>query len=135
MIYRDIEGRVLESDGQPKLTPIDIRLAYDGDLDPLAVQMIFRGIEGSIPWIFALDLLQEGVASQQLVGFGDVKIRSSSSGQAVLVCLKSHEGHAHVGMPASEVLAFLGDVGEASSDCSTLLDAHIDNLIEEILNA
>jgi hypothetical protein len=85
--------------------------------------------------MFSLDLLQEGSESEVAVGEGDVRIRTDNNGNVVVVCLRSHEGHADLGLPAHWVRPFLMDVQPATAQCAALLDARIDDLIEEILGA
>lgn len=135
MIVREFNGRVLMSGGTRCYLPVSIRLSYEPAVDPLAVVMTVMDGEERIPWMFALDLLQGGVESETPVGEGDVRIRTGNDGNAVVVCLRSHEGHADLGLPTRLVKSFLAAVGPATSECAVTLDARIDELIEEILNA
>jgi hypothetical protein len=82
-------------------------LFYRGE-DPYAIRMAFdTGLDGTVEWIFARDLLAEGLNHR--AGDGDVRLWPGTSGsRGVLnVALSSPHGHAHFQAPLAAVTGFL----------------------------
>jgi hypothetical protein len=80
---------------------------YDSD-DPHAVHATFHtGENETVEWVFARDLLGEGL--REPTGYGDVRVWPSRSRGAEVVCisLSSPEGHALLEAPADDLRVFL----------------------------
>ncbi len=104
---------VVELAGPHGSTATDVELRYDSR-DPYAVSLAFMASEPEVVWVFARDLLLEGVSEP--AGHGDVLVSPSldADGRAtVLLALRSPEGHAMVKAPARDVIAFLGRTAQA----------------------
>lgn len=87
--------------------PLTARMRYRGD-DPYALQMAFHvGATDPVEWIFARDLLAEGLVSQ--AGEGDVRVwRGTGPAREVLnISLSSPFGQARFEAPLAVVSAFL----------------------------
>ena len=87
--------------------PVAVDLGYDVD-DPFAVTAAFRGDEGTVEWVFARDLLHEGLDRPS--GEGDVQVWPSSTAGSSVVCLSlsSPSGRALFEVPLGELAEFLG---------------------------
>jgi Streptomyces sporulation and cell division protein, SsgA len=124
---------VLRVNEQKVYVPVQVSLDWDGDNDPLAVQMIF-GADGEddVVWILALDLLAEGAHSKKATGDGDIKLRDNGDG-ALFVCLRNREGHADVALPLNSVKKFLKEVGKGATEdhLDELIDTELRELLEE----
>ena len=93
--------------------PVRVELRYD-TRDPYAVVAAFRtGKAGWVEWVFARDLLADGLIAA--AGEGDVRIRPSTDDpEVVVVELSSPSGHAVFEASAQEFADFLDrtyDVG------------------------
>ena len=87
--------------------PLTARLNYSGD-DPYALRMEFHvGATEPVEWIFARDLLAEGMVTR--AGEGDVQVwPGTGSGRKVLnIALSSPFGQAHFEAPTPAVSEFL----------------------------
>ncbi|MFI8169724.1 SsgA family sporulation/cell division regulator [Streptomyces sp. NPDC085931] len=87
--------------------PVQTGLRYD-TADPYAVHATFHlGAEETITWVFARDLLAEGL--HRPTGTGDVRVwPSRSHGQGVVcITLSSPEGEALLEAPARALESFL----------------------------
>ncbi|RJK92942.1 SsgA family sporulation/cell division regulator [Vallicoccus soli] len=87
--------------------PLPVVLRYRGE-DPYAVHAEFRtGVDESVDWVFARDLVAEGV--QRPAGEGDVRVwPSAGPGPAtVFLALASPDGQALLQAPAAALRAFL----------------------------
>ncbi len=134
MISREFEARVFKTNGQRVRIPITVELVYDPDSDPLAVQMILSvPDEEDVVWSFSRDLMDEGSRSGSPVGVGDIKFRRTI-GHWFLVCLNNSNGHADLGLPVDEVLAFLKETQAAADEADEFFGAQLDSLIADILN-
>ena len=88
--------------------PVPAGLRYD-TADPYAVHATFHtGAEETVEWVFARDLLAEGL--HRPTGTGDVRVwPSRSHGQGVVcIALSSPEGEALLEAPARALESFLG---------------------------
>jgi hypothetical protein len=86
--------------------PVRVELRYD-TRDPYAVVAAFRtGKAGWVEWVFARDLLADGLIAA--AGEGDVRIRPSTDDpEVVVVELSSPSGHAVFEASAQEFADFL----------------------------
>lgn len=86
--------------------PVAVDLGYDAE-DPFAVTAAFRGDEGTVEWVFARDLLHEGLDRPS--GEGDVQVWPgvADGREVVLVSLNSPDGHAVLEADASDLRGFL----------------------------
>ena len=138
MITREFDGLILKTGGQNVRIPIKVTLSFDEEYDPFAVQMMISvPLEPEVVWYFGRELLQRGINNSFGVGHGDVRFRYSGAvnGQENLhVCLRNNTGHADLGMPHHEVVAFLNETTDAALEGISCLDTMIDEAIEEILN-
>jgi hypothetical protein len=98
---------------QQATVPLVASLFYSGE-DPYAVRMAFHvGTDEPIEWIFARDLLFEGMTGPS--GQGDVRVwPSSPEGEPTLnLVLSSPFGQAHFEAPVQAVANFLRRTYEA----------------------
>ena len=89
------------------VVPVKVELTYNSR-DPYAVQASFRTGHGTaVDWVFARDLLAEGL--HRPTGTGDVRVwPSRSHGQGVVcIALSSPEGEALLEAPARALESFL----------------------------
>ncbi|HEX7659971.1 MAG TPA: SsgA family sporulation/cell division regulator [Pseudonocardiaceae bacterium] len=86
--------------------PVRVELRYD-TRDPYAVVAAFRtGKAGWVEWVFARDLLADGLIAD--AGEGDVRIRPSADDpEVIIVELSSPSGHAVFEASAQEFADFL----------------------------
>jgi hypothetical protein len=104
-VRREIQlGLVVPGDDA---VPVPATLCYD-ITDPYAVRAEFiTGMTEGVSWIFARDLLMEGV--QQPTGEGDVRVwpATSPDGPVVLISLDSPDGQALLSAPLHDVVDFV----------------------------
>jgi hypothetical protein len=120
---------VPEHDG----VPLTASLHYRGD-DPYAIRMAFHvGMDEPVEWIFARDLLAEGM--NQPAGDGDVRVWPAAAGhhRVLNISLSSPFGQAHFEAPLNALAGFMlrtfqiipaGQEGEFID-----LDGELDNLL------
>jgi hypothetical protein len=131
MIQHTISGTVFRSGGQRVNIPIEVELAYDEENDPLAVQMIFKDVNGEeeVCWVMGRELVMRGSVSRMPYGAGDVRFRFDPLSGDVLVCLKTDEAHADVSLDRDGLIRFLN----ATQDACKLGDEPLDDLIDQEL--
>ena len=98
---------------QHAAVPLVASLFYSGE-DPYAVRMAFHvGTDEPVEWIFARDLLSEGMTGPS--GDGDVRVwPSSAEGEPMLnLVLSSPFGQAHFEAPMQALAGFLRCTYEA----------------------
>lgn len=98
---------------QHATVPLVASLFYSGE-DPYAVRMAFHvGTDEPVEWIFARDLLSEGMTAPS--GEGDVRVWPSSaeSGPTLNLVLSSPFGQAHFEAPIQALADFLRRTYEA----------------------
>ena len=90
---------------QPAL-PLPVNLRYSRT-DPYAVSIVFSGPEEEIIWVFARDLMAEGLDLPQ--GHGDVRIRPEYREQRrfIMIALTSPDGTAELEADADKVRLFI----------------------------
>lgn len=86
--------------------PLPVTMHYSA-ADPYAVQASFAGEGVAVEWVFARDLLLDGL--RRPCGDGDVRVWPSraGSGDQVLIALSSPDGHAVLEADAGDLRAFL----------------------------
>jgi hypothetical protein len=85
--------------------PVAAELVYDPE-DPYAVAVVFHTGQGRVEWMFARDLLADGLLTPS--GEGDILVRPASDDpERVLVELNAPTGFAILSAVAEEVAAFL----------------------------
>jgi len=91
---------------QAPAVPVQVELRYDTS-DPYAVVAAFRtGRAGWVEWVFARDLLADGLIAH--AGEGDVAIRPAvDDPEVVAIELSSPSGHAVFEASAQELADFL----------------------------
>ena len=91
---------------QQQSLPLPVYLRYCVD-DPFAVSVAFQGPDEEVTWVFARDLLADGLDRPQ--GAGDVTVKPvRRAGRDVLVSgLASPDGTAELEADADEVRAFV----------------------------
>lgn len=130
MITREFEARIKRNAGQDVDVPVQVTLSYDAEVNPYAVQAVFDVGDGDDRvWLFGRELLTAGAISYVPLGRGDVKFRYFPQADALLMCVKSPDGHADVALPHGEIVASLRDTqelfDEASEDCTALIDGFL----------
>ncbi len=109
--------------------PLSMTLAYEPD-DPYAVHLTFwPGLEPTT-WIFARDLLVEGM--DRWAGIGDVRIWPLKflTYPAIAVAVSSHDGDALFELPAIPVRLFLAEVAKEVPPGTESSHVDIDGLIK-----
>lgn len=91
---------------QTPAVPVKVELRYE-TRDPFAIVAAFRtGRAGWVEWVFARDLLADGLLAE--TGDGDVRIRPAAEDpESVLIELNSPSGHAMFESCAQELADFL----------------------------
>lgn len=86
--------------------PLPVRLRYTAT-DPYAVSIVFSGPDEEVVWVFARDLLAEGLTLPR--GHGDVRVRPEiRDGQRfIMIGLTSPDGTAELEADAVGVAAFI----------------------------
>lgn len=106
-ISTELGLRLLASEGA---LPLSAELRYDMG-DPYAVEALFdTGADAPVRWVFARDLLAEGLS--RAVGEGDVLVRPAlgeHGAAAVHLVLASPDGRAQLEASAEHVRAFLAE--------------------------
>jgi hypothetical protein len=92
--------------GGDRTVAVPATLGYDPD-EPFAVSAVFRTTEGDITWVFARDLLEDGLTKPS--GEGDVAIWPSVTRDRRVVCLSlaSPSGSALLEADLASVRLFL----------------------------
>ncbi|TWP45200.1 SsgA family sporulation/cell division regulator [Lentzea tibetensis] len=85
--------------------PVEAELVYDPE-DPYAVAVVFHTGQGRVEWMFARDLLADGLLTPS--GEGDILVRPATDDpERVLVELNAPTGFAILSAVAEEVAEFL----------------------------
>lgn len=135
MIQDTVNGTILKTGGQLVSIPVQVEMAYDEEHDPLAIQMIFK-VEGEEEkcWIMARELIMYGSTSRMPYGTGDIRFRSDPEHNRVLVCLRTPQGHADVGLNREQLIDFLNRTQAVCKLGDEPIDDLIDDAIEELLS-
>ncbi len=91
---------------QQQVLPLPVQLQYGSD-DPYAVSVAFQGPDEVVTWVFARDLLAEGLDAPG--GEGDVTVRPERGpfGDVLVIGLASPDGQAELEADAAAVRDFL----------------------------
>ena len=94
--------------GDDRMIPVAATLTYSIS-EPFAVSALFRTADGDINWVFARQLLDEGLTDS--VGEGDVVIwpAHDDAGETICISLCSPGGNALLEADAREIRKFLND--------------------------
>jgi hypothetical protein len=85
--------------------PVEAELTYDPE-DPYAVAVLFHTGQGKVEWMFARDLLADGLLTPS--GEGDIMVRPAADDPArVLLELNAPTGFAILTAEAEDVAEFL----------------------------
>jgi hypothetical protein len=136
MITREFEASVKRFGHEDVDVPVHVTLAYHAGVDPFAVEVIFE-IEGDEDriWTIGRDLMESGWNSMTPYGEGDVRFRYFPDRSAVLMCLRSHEGHADIALPAQEVSRFLDETSGAARVTEQERTSLVDEFLKEVFEA
>ncbi|NEE02420.1 SsgA family sporulation/cell division regulator [Phytoactinopolyspora halotolerans] len=108
MVSHHITLRLITDSPDPSPLPADFEYHRE---DPLAVTVIFgTNSEAPVRWVFARDLLSEGLDKR--TGVGDVTIWPVNSPNAlptIQIQLSSPDGDAYLRAPAEAIEAFLAE--------------------------
>ncbi|RCW43934.1 sporulation and cell division protein SsgA [Halopolyspora algeriensis] len=117
---------------QAPAVPVQVELRYD-TRDPYAVIAAFRtGRAGWVEWVFARDLLADGLIAQ--AGEGDVAIRPSvDDPEVVVVELSSPSGHAMFEASAQELADFLDRTYDVVVPGNENLWVNVDDALTRLL--
>ncbi len=91
---------------QQQALPLPVYLRYCVD-DPFAVSVAFQGPDEEVTWVFARDLLADGL--ERPLGEGDVTVRPErrETQDVLVIGLASPDGAAELEADAEEVRAFV----------------------------
>ena len=103
--------------------------------DPFAVTATFRTGENEITWVFARELLREGMGN--VAGHGDIVVRPGhpSRGARVTLTLSSPSGNAVIEGPRHQILEFVEAVYDAVPEDTEWMYLDMDRAIEDLLQA
>lgn len=103
--------------------------------DPFATSATFRTGDGDITWVFARDLLRDGLGDA--VGEGDIHIRPGhpSRGANVIISLTSPSGTARIEAARGDLVSFVDDVYTAVPSGSEWMYLDFDAELSELLGA
>lgn len=120
---------VLDDESRVTLPAI---LAYDVH-DPFAISATFRTGEGDITWVFARELLAQGLTER--AGDGDILIRPAhpSRGALVLFTLSSPSGAARIEGDRGAIQDFVDACYNLLPEGSEWQFLQVDRVIDELL--
>lgn len=113
--------------------PVRVELRYD-TRDPYAVVAAFRtGRAGWVEWVFARDLLADGLIAD--AGEGDVRIRpSAEEPEVVIIELTSPSGHAVFEASAQEFADFLDRTYDVVLPGNEHLWVNVDDALSQMIS-
>jgi hypothetical protein len=86
-------------------------------------------------WVFGRELLQQGCASLEVFGSGDIRLRHFPLQGVVMMCLKNANGHADIQLPHAEVEAFLGSTVDDALHGTEAVGGLVDDFLKEMFEA
>jgi hypothetical protein len=131
-ITHDLQMQVVVDDGRRVSLPAS--LSYN-ESDPHAVTATFRTGEETVEWVFARDLLRDGM--RDIAGYGDIVIRPGhpSRGAQVVFTLTSPSGSAVIEGPRHQIAAFVAEVYHLVPEDDEWRHLDIDQELDEIFRA
>lgn len=122
--------RLLQSESDP--VQLDVWLQYSS-ADPYAVTVAFQGDDVTVNWVFARELLCDGLTRS--AGLGDVQIWPSSGDDesAILIRLSSPDGLATLEADRSQVREFLDRTEEIVAQGSEADHLDIDQRLADLM--
>ncbi len=113
--------------------PVQVELRYD-TRNPYAVVASFRaGRAGWVEWVFARDLLADGLLAD--AGDGDVRIRPAANDpEVVVVELNSPSGHAVFETPAQRLAEFLDSTYDVVLPGCETLWMNVDDALGQMIS-
>ena len=113
--------------------PLPVSLRYVA-ADPYAVRALFRGGDGetSVEWVFARDLLVDGL--ERATGLGDVHVWPSrgADGDIVVIALSSPDGRAVLHADADDLRLFVGRTLEVVPTGTEALHLDVDDVVARL---
>ncbi|RSS67314.1 SsgA family sporulation/cell division regulator [Streptomyces sp. WAC06614] len=111
VLRADVLARLYEDPADGALLRLTVRLTYRPS-DPYAVEAVFRSGPDRVAWVFARELLVEGLRAR--AGAGDVTVWSDDTdvrkeARRTFIELSPPEGTALVALPSGEVAQFLDE--------------------------
>jgi Streptomyces sporulation and cell division protein, SsgA len=131
-VSHDMQMQVVLDDGNR--VALSATLHYDAH-DPFAVSATFRTGEGDITWVFARDLLRDGL--YDMAGEGDIVIRPGhpSRGPVVSITLSSPSGAARIEGSRTALAAFVEEIYDVVPEGSEWVYLDMETTIGELLSA
>lgn len=112
--------------------PVPAEFAYSPH-EPFGVTVIFHAGGHDVRWVFARNLLSDGVGHP--AGDGDVRCWPTADGDRRIVCIALHSpnGHALLEAPAAQIMDFLHRTYEVVAPGTEASHLDIDAMISELL--
>lgn len=134
MISTSLTLRLVSADGP--MLPLETELRYSTD-DPLAVVVLFDTGEGEpIRWVFARDLLAQGLDAK--TGDGDITVLPvpADSGQepVIHIRLQSPDGDALIEADSSDIERFLAQTWRLVAPGTESQLLNLDEMLEALLD-
>jgi len=133
-VVHDMHMQVVTDEGNRVALPATLSFTA---ADPYAVTATFHlGEEETwITWVFARELLRDGM--RDIAGYGDIIVRPShpSRGAQVILTLSSPSGSAVIEGSRHQIAAFIEEVYAAVPDGTEWMYLNIDGTITDLLNA
>lgn len=107
---------------------IPTKLSYDS-ADPFAVTLTSTSSNSEVQWVFARDLLRDGLAGQ--TGEGDVKIHPDAG--AIVLELNSGDGSAKLECARRSIEGFVDDIYSAVPEGSECQSQCLDGWLAELV--
>lgn len=104
-------------------------------VDPFAMSVTFHTGDGNVTWVFARDLMRDGLIGPS--GEGDIQFRPAhpSRGPIINITLSSPSGVAHIEAARAELAAFVSEIYSAVPDGSEWMYLDLDTTIDGLLGA
>lgn len=113
--------------------PLPVSLRYSS-ADPYAVRAVFSGDGMEVEWVFARDLLRNGLARP--VGDGDVHVWPNwgTGRELLMISLTSPDGQAVLEAGADDVRAFLDRTAAVVPDGDESIHLDLDSTLTRLLS-
>lgn len=131
-VQHDIHMQVVIADGNRVALPAT--LTYRAE-DPFAVTATFRTADNEISWVFARELLRDGL--RDIAGHGDIVVRPGhpSRGARVSLTLSSPSGSAVIEGSREQIGDFVAEMYRAVPEDTEWMYLDLDRTIEDLLEA